>query len=118
LPTAPEGVLIASTGALPPPLQRFSTDPVAAAETSAKLKILFPPDGASLALSSMDGALDPVPVKITGGQAPLTILINGAPLPIARPGETVFFDPDGPGFTRVTVTDANGHADSVMVRLQ
>lgn len=118
LPKAPDGVLIASTGALPPPLQRFNADPVAATETSAKLKILFPPDGASLALSSMDGALDPVPVKITGGQAPLTILINGAPLPIARPGETVFFDPDGPGFTRVTVTDANGHADSVMVRLQ
>ncbi len=118
LPQAPEGVLTASTGALPPPLQRFNADPIAAAASSAKLKILFPPDGASLALSSMDGALDPVPVKIAGGQAPLTILVNGAPLSIRRPGETVFFAPDGPGFTRVTVTDADGHADSVLVRLQ
>ncbi|MFD0988097.1 penicillin-binding protein 1C [Methyloligella solikamskensis] len=118
LPKAPEGVLTASTGALPPPLQRFNADPVAAADMTPKLKILFPPDGSSLALSSMDGALDPVPVKIAGGKAPLTVLVNGAPLSIRRPGETLFFDPDGPGFTRVTVTDAQGHADSVLVRLQ
>ncbi|XSG81578.1 MAG: penicillin-binding protein 1C [Methyloligella sp. ZOD6] len=118
LPKAPEGVLTASTGALPPPLQRFNADPVSAAETTPKLKILFPPDGASLALSSADGALDPVPVKIVGGKPPLSVLVNGAPLSVNRPRETLFFDPDGPGFTRVTVTDAQGRADSVLVRLQ
>ena len=31
---------------------------------------------------------------------------------------TVFFTPDGPGFVRLTVMDANGKADSVVVRLQ
>jgi penicillin-binding protein 1C len=30
----------------------------------------------------------------------------------------VFFTPDGPGFVRLTVMDARGAADSVMVRLQ
>jgi len=30
----------------------------------------------------------------------------------------LFFAPDGPGFVRLTVTDATGAADSVVVRLQ
>jgi penicillin-binding protein 1C len=29
-----------------------------------------------------------------------------------------FFEPDGPGFVRLTVIDAKGATDSVMVRLQ
>jgi hypothetical protein len=31
---------------------------------------------------------------------------------------TLFFQPDGPGFVRLTVMDARGAADSVMVRVQ
>ena len=31
---------------------------------------------------------------------------------------TLFFQPDGPGFVRLTVMDARGASDSVMVRLQ
>jgi hypothetical protein len=30
----------------------------------------------------------------------------------------LFFAPDGPGFLRLTVMDANGVTDSVMVRVQ
>jgi Penicillin-Binding Protein C-terminus Family len=31
---------------------------------------------------------------------------------------SLFFNPDGPGFVRLTVMDARGSADSVLVRLQ
>jgi penicillin-binding protein 1C len=57
-------------------------------------------------------------MKIGGGVQPLTVLVNG--LPVAAPAgqRTVFFSPDGPGFVRLTVMDATGAADSVMVRLQ
>ena len=44
------------------------------------------------------------------------MLVNGVPAR-AQPRGTLFFKPDGPGFARVTVMDANGAADSVMVRL-
>jgi penicillin-binding protein 1C len=50
--------------------------------------------------------------------APLTVLVNGAPLPQAPGRRTLFFAPEGPGFVRLTVMDANGASDSVMVRLQ
>ena len=44
-------------------------------------------------------------------------MVNGAPLAAPR-GRTVFFRPDGPGFLRLTVMDATGAADSVLVRPQ
>jgi penicillin-binding protein 1C len=59
-----------------------------------------------------------VALIISGGAAPLTVLVNGIPLGAASTRRTVFFTPDGPGFVRLTVMDAKGSADSVMVRLQ
>ncbi|MGA7973242.1 MAG: hypothetical protein WCA36_10580, partial [Pseudolabrys sp.] len=61
---------------------------------------------------------DPVALKLAGGRAPLTVMVNGVPLPAPRGRHTVFFRPDGPGFVRLTVMDARGASDSVMVRLQ
>jgi penicillin-binding protein 1C len=63
-------------------------------------------------------APDPLPIKIAGGTPPLTVMLNGMPLDAKRDGRTLFFEPDGPGFVRLTVTDAAGAADSVLVRLQ
>jgi len=57
-------------------------------------------------------------LKISGGAAPLTVLVNGVPLGAASARRTVFFTPDGPGFVRLTVMDAKGAADGVLVRLQ
>jgi penicillin-binding protein 1C len=41
-------------------------------------------------------------------------------MPIAskKSARTLFFAPDGPGFVRLTVMDATGAADSVVIRLQ
>ena len=62
--------------------------------------------------------MDPVALKITGGRAPLTIMVNGVPLAAQNSRGTLFFQPDGAGFVRLTVMDARGAADSVTVRLQ
>jgi len=119
LPAAPNGALITTTAKLPPPLQRFSWRSNAGQAMVPKLRIVFPPDGASLELSGEDGdELDPVAIKIAGGTPPLNVLLNGLPLGSKQSGRTVFFDPDGPGFVRLTVTDVTGAADSVAVRLQ
>ena len=80
---------------------------------------MFPPNGARLELAAGEnGSIDPLALKISGGAAPLTVLVNGVPLGGASAKRTVFFTPDGPGFVRLTVMDARGAADSVMVRLQ
>jgi penicillin-binding protein 1C len=115
---APKGVLNARTAQLPPPLRRFGTAIVAGTARAPDVRILFPPDGASLALQADGGTIDPVAIKVTGGIAPLNILVDGLPLQSTRGPGTVFFSPQGPGFVRLTVTDALGAADSVLVRLQ
>jgi penicillin-binding protein 1C len=119
LPPAPKGVLIASTAKLPPPLRRFQSAGNLGEIRGAKVRIVFPPNGASLELTGSEGeAPDPIAIKIAGGTPPLNVLLNGMPLAAKKSARTLFFAPDGPGFVRLTVTDATGAADSVVVRLQ
>ena len=115
LPRAPRGAIFAASNKLPPPLQRFGiTGPSEAAEAP---RIMFPPNGARLEIAA--GAQpDPVALKISGGRGPLTVLVNGVPATAASGRGTLFFQPDGPGFVRLTVMDARGATDSVTVRLQ
>jgi penicillin-binding protein 1C len=116
LPRAPSGALTASNGQLPPPLRRFQSAPLAGGNAQASLHILFPPDGARLDLATTDGKPAPVPLKLTGAVEPLTVFVNGSPLPPQQRG-TLFFTPGGPGFARVTVIDSIGATASVVVRL-
>jgi penicillin-binding protein 1C len=116
LPHAPKGTLFASTGKLPPPMQHFNASE-GGNTVSGPPRIMFPPDGARLELSG-GSAPEPVALKIAGGAAPLTVMVNGVPLRARGSRRTLFFQPDGPGFVRLTVMDARGAADSVLVRVQ
>ena len=49
-----------------------------------------------------------------GAVAPVTVLVNGTPVP-PQPRGPLFFSLDGAGFARVTVIDGSGAADSVVV---
>jgi penicillin-binding protein 1C len=111
--------VVAATGRLPPPLQRFRPGVLAGGSAEPQLRIMFPPNGARLELASdASGKPDPIALKVTGGAAPLTVLVNGQPLTDAPTRRTLFFEPDGPGFVRLTVMDAKGATDSVVIRLQ
>ncbi len=112
---APKGAVFAATNKLPPPLQHFSADGGLAA--SEPPRIMFPPDGARIELAK-GAAPEPVALKIAGGAAPLTVMVNGVPLSAQGGRRTLFFAPDGPGFVRLTVMDARGATDSVSVRLK
>jgi len=119
LPAAPRGALFANNARLPPPLQRFQPGGLPGEGAAPPLRILFPPNGARLELVAGEhGGIDPLALKISGGTAPLTVQVNGIPLGGASNRRMIFFAPDGPGFTRLTVMDARGLADSVTVRLQ
>ena len=117
LPRAPAGVLLATNAKLPPPLQHLRPGALPTTGAAPPLRIMFPPDGARLELAGARSKPDPLPLKISGGVGPLTVLVNGAPL-AGTAGRTLFWEADGPGFVRLTVMDARGAADSVMVRLQ
>lgn len=117
LPQAPKATIFAATAKLPLPLQRFRPGGLPS-ETDRPLRIMYPPNGARLELAAADGKFDPMALKVAGGTQPLTVLINGAPVTTTTDKRTLFYSPDGPGFVRLTVMDARGAADSVMVRVQ
>jgi penicillin-binding protein 1C len=120
LPRAPAGVVFASNAKLPPPLRHFQPGRLAGSTGQPPLRIMFPPDGARLDLSETGGKPDPVLLKVTGAVAPLTVLVNGVPAQGADHeggSSALYFTPAGPGFSRVTVTDASGSAASVIVRV-
>jgi penicillin-binding protein 1C len=119
LPVAPKGALFASTAKLPLPLRHFRPNGAVASDNGASpLRIMYPPNNARVELATFDGKLDPLALKISGGIEPLTVLVNGLPTTARADRRTLFVDPDGPGFVRLTVIDAKGAVDSVMVRLQ
>jgi penicillin-binding protein 1C len=118
----PPHTIQASTAALPPPLRHLRKDvpKTVAATTQAPLRIAFPLDGSRVELgftrpTDLHGTLV---LKASGGVPPLTWLVNGAPVtePDLRRQST--WQPDGAGFARVSVTDAQGATDSVLVRIE
>jgi penicillin-binding protein 1C len=116
LPPAPAGALVATNSRLPPPLRHYRAGREAIAAPDPP-RIMFPPDGARLDLAGGDKP-DPLALKVQGGVAPLTVLMNGAPVGAPSRRRTLFVEPDGRGFMRLTVMDARGGSDSVTVRVE
>jgi len=111
---------VASNGDLPPPLRHLRQDApkTFAAGAAAPLKIAFPPDGARVDLGIADGVEGVLAMKALGGALPLTWFVNGAPVAEADLRRQASWRADGAGFVRVSVTDAKGAVDSVMVRVE
>ncbi|HUI22555.1 MAG TPA: penicillin-binding protein 1C [Methylocella sp.] len=117
----PPGILVSRTSALPPPLRHLRKDvpKTLGAEANAQLKIAFPPEGArvDLGLSARTPGTR-LTLKAEGGTLPLRWVINGVPLGEPDLRRQAAWTPDGAGFARVSVIDAQGATDSVLVRLQ
>ena len=117
LPPPPKGILLAANAKLPPPLRHFRSGALPS-ETESPLRIMYPPNGARIELATVDGKPDPIALKVAGGVEPLTVLVNGVPVEAQAGKRTLFVAPDGPGFVRLTVMDAKGSTESVLVRIQ
>jgi penicillin-binding protein 1C len=118
----PPGVIAATSATLPPPLRHLRQDvpKTVAALATPGLKLAFPPEGAriDLAASAPEGGRPQLGLKVAGGVAPFTWLVDGAPItgPVRR--RETEWQPPGKGFVRISVVDAAGASESVSVRLQ
>ncbi|MGY4312755.1 penicillin-binding protein 1C [Bradyrhizobium sp. JR3.5] len=119
LPKPPRGVLVASNAKLPPPLRRFRPlgELVRSGNDQAP-HIQFPLNGSRIDVDQSEGGRTAMPVKVAGGVLPLTVLVNGVSAGDIDSRRQRLIDPPGPGFARLTVIDATGAADTVVIRVQ
>ncbi len=116
----PADALITRSSDLPPPLRSLRKDAPKTFAATQELKIVYPPDGAriDLGLSNNGEAASDLALKAQGGAPPLRWIVNGAPLGAPDLRRESAWAPDGAGFARISVIDAKGASDSVVVRLE
>jgi penicillin-binding protein 1C len=120
LPKPPKGALMASNAKLPLPLRRFRPlGELVRAGSEQAPHIQFPLNGSRIDVTnSGDAQFSGMPVKVAGGVLPMTMLVNGAAVGEIDSQRQRLVDSPGPGFARLTVIDATGAADTVVVRIQ
>ncbi|RWK39102.1 penicillin-binding protein 1C [Mesorhizobium sp.] len=118
LPGQPAGVARPRRDDLPVTLARFGSGAdglVQATPTEPAPTIIFPPDGARVDLGATTADATPMVLKLQGGRAPFRWLANGKPLVGLDRRRTATWQPDGAGYSTLTVIDAVGRAASVKV---
>ena len=120
LPKPPKGALLASNAKLPLPLRRFR--PVGELVRTGGEQaphIQFPLNGSRIDVDRSAGTqFAAMPVRVAGGVLPMTMLVNGVAVGEIDGRRRRLVEPPGPGFARLTVIDATGAADTVVIRIQ
>jgi len=121
LPRAPRGAFaVAGNEKLPLPLRRFR--PIGELVRTGGEQaphIQFPLNGSRIDVDRSGGAdAAAMPVKVAGGVLPMTVVVNGVSAGEIDGRRQRLIDPPGPGFARLTVIDATGAADTVVIRVQ
>ena len=114
----PAGAFKPGRDELPVTLERFSAPQdalLALNVTEPAPRIVFPPEGAHVELGAAGAAASPLVLKLQGGRAPFRWLANGKPLVDLARRRTATWQPDGAGYSNLTVIDAAGRAASVKV---
>ncbi|WP_188352037.1 penicillin-binding protein 1C [Agrobacterium tumefaciens] len=120
MPAAPSGIAQVAVSDLPANQRRFTLTAsglLSASRRESAPRIVYPPEGARVELSSQSG-ISPLVLKLQGGRAPFRWLANGRPLPDASLRRNSEWRPEGQGFSTLTVIDADGRASSVRVFIE
>jgi len=94
-------------GSAPPALARLNGGKAEQASIP-RLRILFPPDGASI-----ESLHEGIALNASGGLAPLRWIANGVPLP----ENATFWQPEGTGFAKLVVLDSSGRRAESRIRV-
>ena len=116
----PAGAFRSAQGDLPVTLERFLSahndlPATPKSVTEPAPLIIFPPDGARVELGATTADATPLVLKLQGGRAPFRWLANGKPLIDIERRREATWQPDGAGYSTLTVIDAAGRAASVKV---
>lgn len=85
--------------------------------TVAGPQIITPTNGAELENSPDPAHASPIGLEAAGGVPPYRWYVNGTPVSVP-PGASAAWLPDGPGFTHISVTDAQGLSAQATIRIR
>jgi penicillin-binding protein 1C len=118
---APIGVVRLDEAQLPAGLKRFSLTRTGLITINAREpapQIVYPPEGAQVELGLQTAEVMPLSLKLQGGRPPFRWLANGKPMLDTTRKRSYQWQPDGGGYSTLTVIDAVGRAASVRVFLK
>jgi penicillin-binding protein 1C len=119
LPKPPKGTLVASNAKLPLPLRRYRPlGELVRTDGERAPHIQFPLNGSRIDASGDGTSPIAMPIKVAGGVLPITMLVNGVSVGELDSRRQRLIDSPGPGFARLTIIDAKGAADTVIIRIQ
>lgn len=118
---APAGAFRLSESELPVTLKRFARNANGLVTISAREpapQIVYPPEDAQIELDLATADAMPLSLKLQGGRPPFRWLANGRTLDDPTRNRTYQWQPDGAGYSTLTVIDAVGRAATVHVFLK
>ena len=113
LPPPPPETLILTTAELPQPLRRFTGRNAVFEAAADAPKLIFPPDGATLA--QLD---DVLPVKMRDGTPPFSWMANGTLMQSGVYRRDLLLSGLGKGFSQLAVIDAMGRSARVTIKIE
>jgi penicillin-binding protein 1C len=115
---APAGALRLTEAELPVSLKRFARTSDGLVTVGAREpapQIVYPPEDAQVELDLKTADAMPLSLKLQGGRPPFRWLANGKALDNTTRTRTYQWQPDGAGYSTLTVIDAVGRAATVHV---
>ncbi|UWQ93251.1 penicillin-binding protein 1C [Rhodobacteraceae bacterium M382] len=110
----PPATLILGSAELPQPLRRFRSRNAAFSDADDEgPKLVFPPDGAILAVGETGLVL-----KVQGGQTPFLVMADGVPVMTNQRSHAFEVPTSGQGFSTLVVVDRAGRTDRVRVQIR
>ncbi|CAK0763254.1 Penicillin-insensitive transglycosylase / Transpeptidase-like module [Gammaproteobacteria bacterium] len=99
-------------------LQRLSAGDRSLSDDIGLVRLLFPGNDMVLEVMGTDGDTEPLILSASGGRRPLSWLVDGRIVATSSIHREVAWTPEGPGFSRITVVDADGRSDTVTVEIR
>lgn len=118
LPGPPDGVVEASTGQLPPPLQRFSHGRNMQVVSSPGPEIAFPPSGARVDTGLSFGESGHLVLKLREGTPPFMWFVDGQPIGNSGFEREMSWIPENRGFVEISVVDGEHRSARTRVFVQ
>ena len=104
--------------AAPDLLRRVAANAAAGAPETDRLRLVFPTESMVVEAGAANGALSPLTLSASGGRRPLSWLVDGRRVAVSSIRRDAAWQPEGPGFVRVTVVDADGRSDSAVIEVR